>query len=263
MVKSPPNNNSPDTILDLLTAANKCLAIAHRNKKSLTGVNPYARKFAELHAQGVVLLRELRNRLETSDAAILTALEEVDVCVATYFNTATKKPERQVLDKRVRFLFATIINPALAGKPQHVPEGQLFPLEIIPTSRSYLIRIAEQANGCFEQGWYDASAVMVRRLLETLIIECFERYKIEARIKDKQGNFPFLRDLIQHFMAETAWNVSRNLRSGLPKYKEIGDLSAHNRRFIAKQRDLAENKMELRQVIQELVVLADYNSGVP
>jgi len=44
-----------------------------------------------------------------------------------------------------------------------------------------------QINGCFENGWHDASAVMIRRLLETLIIEVFEYYKIASRIQNSAG----------------------------------------------------------------------------
>lgn len=38
-------------------------------------------------------------------------------------------------------------------------------------SRSYIVSIANQINGAYENGWYDACAVMIRRFVETLLIE--------------------------------------------------------------------------------------------
>src|SRR5258706_10534985 len=54
---------------------------------------------------------------------------------------------------------------------------------LVKGTRSYIEKIANQINGCYEYGWFDACAVMIRRLLETLIIEVFEYHKIEAKIK--------------------------------------------------------------------------------
>ena len=64
-------------------------------------------------------------------------------------------------------------------------------------------------NGCFEQGWYDACAVMMRRLLEIAIIEAFEHENIANKIiankiKDANGDYFQLSDLVGKAIAETA-----------------------------------------------------------
>ncbi len=64
-------------------------------------------------------------------------------------------------------------------------------------TRGYIEKIANQANGAYENGWYDACAVMLRRLLETLIIEAFEHHKIADNIKNAHGDFVYLSDLIK------------------------------------------------------------------
>jgi hypothetical protein len=107
---------------------------------------------------------------------------------------------------------------------------------LVKGTRGYIEKIANQANGAYEQGWYDATAVMIRRLLETLIIECFEKHKLDSKIKNSQGDFFFLRDLVVACLSESTWNLGRNTKLALPKLKDVGDKSAHSRRFIAQKK---------------------------
>jgi hypothetical protein len=143
--------------------------------------------------------------------------------------------------------------------PPHIPRGDLFSLDITKGTQPYIESMAKQANGSFEQGWYDACAVMVRRLLETLIIECYEYHEIADSIKGSDGNFLYLGGLISRFLGENKWNINRNARaalSNLPKLKGIGDLSAHNRGFNAGLKDIRDIQTELRIVIEEMVRIA-------
>jgi len=128
---------------------------------------------------------------------------------------------------------------------------------LVRGTRTYIEKISNQINGCYENGWFDACAVMIRRLLETLIIEVFEKFGINDRIKNSSGDYLYLKDLINATLIETSWTLSRNSKSALPKLKEIGDKSAHSRRFNAVRNDILDLKSELRTVIQELIVLAE------
>lgn len=76
-------------------------------------------------------------------------------------------------------------------------------ISLVRGTRQYIENIANQANGAYENGWYDASAVMLRRLVETLIIEAFEHHQIDSKIKNADGDFFFLRDLVARTLAET------------------------------------------------------------
>lgn len=129
-------------------------------------------------------------------------------------------------------------------------------MAMVRGTRGYIERVAHQANGTYANGWYDACAVMIRRLLETLIIECYESHKIEDHIKDSSGNYLFLKDLVNKALAEKSWTLGRTARSVLPKLKDLGDKSAHNRRYNAHREDLDKVLKDLRDVVQELLVLA-------
>lgn len=132
----------------------------------------------------------------------------------------------------------------------------VVPVALVKGTRGYIERVAHQVNGCYDNGWYDACAVMVRRLLETLIIETFEANKISNKIKDSNGDFCFLSDLVRCTLAEPSWNLTRNTKSALPKLKDIGDKSAHSRRYHAVRNDLDKLLPEIRVVVQELLYLS-------
>lgn len=146
------------------------------------------------------------------------------------------------------------VDPPENGFPSET--NQVVPISIVRNTRGYIEKVSNQVNGCYEKGWFDSSAVMIRRLLETLIIECFEKYQIATKIQNSQGDFYYLKDLINITIAETAWNLGRNTKRALPKLKDIGDKSAHSRRFNAQINDIKDLIPDIRLVVQELIYLA-------
>ena len=145
------------------------------------------------------------------------------------------------------------------------PEGGLhaigqpvIPFELVRSTRGYLEKIVHQINGSYSNGWYDACAVMIRRLIETLIIETFEKHKIADSIKGPSGDFLYLSDLITKALNEKTWNLSRNSRQSLPKLKDIGDKSAHSRRYNALRNDIDKTIPDLRVAVQEFVYLSGF-----
>lgn len=145
------------------------------------------------------------------------------------------------------------------GPPEdgRIADQQLVVLSsLVRGTRGYIESIANQINGCYQNGWYDGCAVLLRRLLETLIIEAFEAHKIDSKIKDPNGSFFFLRDLIDKTLSEKSWNIGRNTRQSLPRLKQLGDQSAHSRRYLARKGDLQPLLADVRIVIQELVFLS-------
>ena len=139
---------------------------------------------------------------------------------------------------------------------------QVVANSLVIHSRGYIISIVNQINGAYENGWYDACAVMTRRLIETLIIEAFEHHNISAKIKNDNGDFFYLGDLVAAILNEGTWNIGRNTKRALPRLKDVGDLSAHSRRYIAHRNDLDKLLPDLRVVVQELIFLAGFDLEV-
>lgn len=139
-----------------------------------------------------------------------------------------------------------------------IPNSNLvLSFSIVRDTRGYIEKVVHQINGCYEKGWYDGCSVMIRRLIETLIIEVFEKYKISNKIKDANGDYKYLNDLINSIITESTWNLGRETKSALRKLKKIGDRSAHSRRFTAHRTDIDNHKDDIRITTQELLYLAE------
>ena len=61
------------------------------------------------------------------------------------------------------------INVKIGLPKKTVPSNNLFPTELLIDTRGYIQNIASQAILCYDYGLYDASLVMMRKLIETLI----------------------------------------------------------------------------------------------
>jgi hypothetical protein len=132
----------------------------------------------------------------------------------------------------------------------------VLPRRLFEDTRGYLLQITDQINECYERACYDACAVMIRRLVEVLIIEAFDRHGAEAEILDKSGNYVFLEELTNKALATSQWRLGRNTKSGLKRLKVIGDQSAHSRRYNAKRPYIDGIVHDLRVVSEEFLYLS-------
>jgi hypothetical protein len=237
---------SPSTVLDELTQA--ALAIvrkASKHRKSLAGDNFYGNKLAQLRADAANAFSEMSANSSGDTSAIA---ELIDVS----FSSETAKAQRLAAMRELSHSLKTIWKQA--GPISTSPGNELFPLTIISrTGRSYLLTITKQMNGCMREGWFDACAVMMRRLVELVIIEAFEHLAIGGNIKDQKGNYFQLSALIDAAIAEPKLKLSRNSKSALPKLRNVGHRSAHGRHFTAQRSDIDKLEDDLRVVGEEFL----------
>lgn len=254
---------SPDESVDLLGViedANKVLRTAKRGNNSIRGNNAYAKKFVEAHAKARKAIALLYQKIDGSNNVAKTTLDNISNNSEIFFNPETSESLRQEAEKNIHKLYMTELQLELQKKKKTIEiTNDLFPFEIVENTKPYIEKIAMQALGSYDCGWYDASAVMIRRLLETLIIECFEIKSAAPKIKNGEGNFLYLEGLITKLLDEDVklWNLSRNSKKILPRLKQIGDQSAHSRFFTARQDDIDKLKNDLRIVIEELVHISE------
>jgi hypothetical protein len=127
-------------------------------------------------------------------------------------------------------------------------------------TRGYIESVCKQLNGCFRAAYYDAASVMLRRLMETLIIEAYEYLKRENEIKDGDGNYFMLKHLVDRANGRpphVGLNLGRDAKKNLEDVKALGDKSAHNRRFVAHAPDLVNIQTGVRTAAQELIQIAN------
>ena len=127
-------------------------------------------------------------------------------------------------------------------------------------TRCYIESVCKQLNGCFRAAYYDAASVMLRRLIETLIIEAYEFLKREGEIKGADGNYFMLKHLVDRANGNpphVGLNLGRDAKKNLEDVKSLGDRSAHNRRFNAHAPDLVNIQAGVRTAAQELIQIAN------
>ncbi|HHT9138973.1 MAG TPA: DUF4145 domain-containing protein [Candidatus Wunengus sp. YC60] len=246
-------------IRDIVAEIDKVGKIARRHRKSLSGDNYYGNKFDELRSMLMQARKELDSTVESVGHSDLKhAIQVLDPHFKLLINSDVPQNTRSSAKKQLFFILHSQIEPSIGNSKigKIITTDTVIPMAIVKGTRGYIEKVALQANGCYESGWFDACAVMIRRIVETLIIECFECHKIAERIKDSNGNYFLLKDLIDACLKENAWTLGRNTKKALPSIKDIGDLSAHNRRYLANKSDIDKLQEGLRVTVEELVHLS-------
>ncbi|MDD4890220.1 MAG: hypothetical protein PHU85_09855 [Phycisphaerae bacterium] len=149
------------------------------------------------------------------------------------------------------------VEPVLSGITEEVPaEAEFLDRQVWKPTRGYIEKVCDQLNGAYHRGFYDCAAVMVRRVIETLIIEAYEALKRQSEIKDADGNYFMLGILVEQASGTSGLTIGREAKKGLAEIKKLGDRSAHNRRYNAKKGDLDHVRDLLRLCFEELANIA-------
>lgn len=143
----------------------------------------------------------------------------------------------------------------LLGTKRVKVTGAVLATDTLTGTRGYLEQLAHQINGAYDAGFYDACAVLCRRLMETLAIEV---YIHRARHHEIQNNGVFLplERLLAHIKGDKAVVLGRATPKTMDDIKHLGDTAAHDRTYITTQVDIDDIKVRYRKLITELLVLA-------
>lgn len=131
----------------------------------------------------------------------------------------------------------------------------VIPIEFVQGTRIYLEKMVNQINGCYNSGFYDACAVMIRRLMESLIIEVFFYHNKASEIK-VDNVIVSLDTLIRKIVNDNQIHLSRNAPSQMGLIKDLGDTAAHDRTYITQRDDIDDNRNKIRRLLQELLSLS-------
>jgi len=136
------------------------------------------------------------------------------------------------------------------------PSDSVLSRRLFQGTRGYIEKVVSQINASYDAGLYDCCAVMCRRLLETLLIELYEKHHRAHEIKGGDGQFLMFSGLLSVFEKDAHFHPGRNTSRGLKDFKTLGDLSAHNRRFNAGKDDIDRVRDGLRVAAEELLHIA-------
>lgn len=225
------------------------------------------------------LAKEELSELEKSVALIwfYTDIEKQEDCsiseiISTFDKQRFPKPNPSRLRKNIKATPATVLGKRpdsfrisrshhdiveeryseFLNRKKVIESESIIPLDwVTGKRRSYLENMAKQINGCFELGYYDSCAVILRRMMESLIIDVYLKNGREAEIKKADKTFIGLEDLIKKLPQD--FTVNKNLSAQMKSIKEIGDTAAHHRSYTTVEADI--DTKAARKVIHELLLL--------
>lgn len=122
--------------------------------------------------------------------------------------------------------------------------------------RAYLRSLIEQINGTYSFGFYDATAVLMRRLMETVLIDALLEAGAESEIVDGNGNYVSLNGLISTAQNPARIRLSRGQGKTMDSVKDVGDAAAHSKTYLTKKSDIDHLQSKYRRLIAELCHLA-------
>lgn len=132
----------------------------------------------------------------------------------------------------------------------------VLPHELFREARPYVQRVVDQINASYTTGLFDCTAVMCRRLLETLIIDAYEQAGLGDEMKGSDDHFMMFSGLLSQIEKHNRLSISRNAIGALKDFKKLGDLSSHSRRFNARATDIDPLRQSLRVASEDLLHLS-------
>lgn len=137
--------------------------------------------------------------------------------------------------------------------------GTILPDALYNGLQSNIQSLCKQINASYENNLFDCTAVIMRRLLESLLVLCYQNTGIEADIMDKNGCFHITLDkIIKNAEQNKTLSLSTNTRRDMVLFKDLGNYSAHKIWYNCTQQDIKPHILKYRTIVEELM----YKSGV-
>ncbi len=138
-----------------------------------------------------------------------------------------------------------------------VTDDIIIPEKLYLNTRGYIEQLAKQINGCYNENFFDACAVIMRRLLEVLLIHSYEH---KGRLVDieENGGYKNLSYIINHTTTNRVLSLSKESYDTLDDFRVLGNFSAHKIQYNSKRKDIKKVANQYRLVIEELL----YESGI-
>ena len=179
--------------------------------------------------------------------------------VAAYLSEGTRKKNLQFVKKGNGYALHRNLRKVLDTKFDEVKgvkqpdiSFEVLSIEGHSGGRKYLSSMITQINGTYSYGFYDATAVLMRRLMESLLIETFIKNSLDEKILDADNNFLPLNAIINQAKNPANIRFSRGLDKTMEGVKDVGDAAAHNKSYITKKSDIDNIQSRFRRMIDEL-----------
>lgn len=136
-----------------------------------------------------------------------------------------------------------------------VQEGTILPNALFSDLPPNVQSLCKQINASYENNLFDCTAVIMRRLLESLLVLSYQKAGIESEIMN--GNYHVTLDkIIKNAEANKTLTLSGNTRKDMVLFKDLGNYSAHKIWYNCTQGDIKPHLLKYRAIIEELLYKA-------
>ena len=137
-------------------------------------------------------------------------------------------------------------------------DGHLLPDSMIKGTK-YIEKLGWEINGCYQYKFYDGCVVLMRRLIESLLIEAFVKAGHVDEIRHA-NEFVMLDRIIGVAKTKKFISLARGSDKILDDIKYAGDRAAHSRTYVTLETDVKELIPRFRTIVTELMTLADIHA---
>lgn len=135
--------------------------------------------------------------------------------------------------------------------------GTVLPDALFEQLPANVQSLCKQINASYENNLFDCAAVIMRRLLESLLVLSYQKVGIESEILN--GNYHITLDkIIKNAEQNVALALSGNTKKDMALFKDLGNYSAHKIWYSCTQQDIKPHILKYRAIIEELM----YKSGL-
>lgn len=118
--------------------------------------------------------------------------------------------------------------------------------------RGYLDQLIRQINHTYAANCYDATAVLMRRLFEVILILSYQHVGIDCQIRRQSDDgYITLEGIIKNAKDNQVLKLSR-IKNEFDTFRMIGNFSAHNLTYTAVRKDIDDIKINYRVMLEEL-----------
>jgi hypothetical protein len=142
--------------------------------------------------------------------------------------------------------------PNLKRSEQIASEGSILPDGLFINTRGYIEKLCQQINAAYENNLFDACSVIMRRLLEILLIHCFQKAGKESSIKESDG-YKNLKTIMNIATSDPDIKITTDSTRAFNDLRELGNLSAHGITYTCKRGDIDSLRLRYRAAIEDLL----------
>ncbi|MFD2285797.1 DUF4145 domain-containing protein [Pedobacter petrophilus] len=166
----------------------------------------------------------------------------------------TYKPKHQLLEELNRS------HSLVFEKTEDIQtEETIIPESLVAGTRGYIVILANQINASYYYNIFDGCAILMRRLLEILLIHCYEASGKIEQIKENDG-YKNLNTIINQVISDKPFSLSKDVLDVLHTFRELGNFSAHRIHYNAKRADINNIKLKYRLTIEELLYVTKFKT---